>query len=194
MLSNNKLAVDREDQQQTAETDIARAYRVKDDKAIEESDLKKVYVFGVGGDGSNAKPVREGQPMGGHAFGKNNNTPAGDDKNNPSQNAGYSNAYFARTEPAEEHPEDSNFTAKYQDGAPDYDKAQPHPAVKNESPKPDPIERGNGVNDRPHTKETYKEGTADNDETNTPGPNEVPDQQKVGEEMDDPREREHIET
>jgi hypothetical protein len=37
------------------------------------------------------KPAREGQAMGGQSFGKNSNTPAGDDKNNPSQNAGYTN-------------------------------------------------------------------------------------------------------
>src|SRR3982750_1378271 len=71
----------------------------------------------------NAKPIREGQPMGGQNFGRNNNTPAGDDKNNPSQNAGYSNQYFARTEPSEEHPEDTNFKAAYQDGEPDYTSA-----------------------------------------------------------------------
>jgi hypothetical protein len=55
------------------------------------------------------KPVTEGQPMGGQNFGKNNVTPSGDDKNNPSQNAGYTNAYFRRTEPAEEHTESNNF-------------------------------------------------------------------------------------
>jgi hypothetical protein len=56
-----------------------------------------------------AKPVTEGQPMGGHSFGDNNVTPSGDDKNNPSQNAGYTNEYFRRTEPAEEHTESNNF-------------------------------------------------------------------------------------
>ena len=70
------------------------------------------------------KPVREGEPMGGQKFGENNNTYAGDDKNNPSQNAGYTNEYFRRTEPSDEHPEDSNFKVKDQEGSPDYDKAQ----------------------------------------------------------------------
>lgn len=70
------------------------------------------------------KPVREGEPMGGQKFGENNNTYAGDDKNNPSQNAGYTNEYFRRTEPAEEHPENTNFKVKDQEGAPDYDSAQ----------------------------------------------------------------------
>lgn len=72
----------------------------------------------------NTNPVREGQPMGGQKFGESNNTYAGDDKNNPSQNAGYTNEYFRRTEPSDEHPEDSNFKVKDQEGLPDYDKAQ----------------------------------------------------------------------
>ena len=73
---------------------------------------------------SQTKPVREGEPMGGQKFGESGNTYAGDDKNNPSQNAGYSNEYFRRTEPSDEHPEDSNFKVKEQEGLPDYDKAQ----------------------------------------------------------------------
>jgi len=82
------------------------AYAVKEEDGVEEKDLKRSYLFGD----AEMKPVREGQPMGGNSFGENSVTPAGDDKNNPSQNAGYSNAYFGRTEPAEEHPENSNFT------------------------------------------------------------------------------------
>ena len=87
-------------------------------------------------DNSKHNIIKEGQPMGGQNFGKNNNTPAGDDKNNPSQYAGNTNAYLARTEPSEEHPEDSNFTAENQEGAPDYDKAQPHNEAATE-PKPE---------------------------------------------------------
>jgi len=71
-----------------------------------------------------SKPVREGEPMGGQKFGESSNTYAGDDKNNPSQNAGYTNEYFRRTEPSDEHPEDTNFKVKEQEGSPDYDKAQ----------------------------------------------------------------------
>ncbi len=55
---------------------------------------------------------------------------------------------------------------------------------ESEMPKPEKVERGNGENDRPHKSEPYQEGTADNDgqqETNIPGPIELPDQQKVGE-------------
>jgi hypothetical protein len=61
-------------------------------------------------------------------------------------------------------------------------------------PKPEKVERGNGENDRPHKGNTYQEGTADNEsEPNTPGPGEVPDQQKVGE-PDTGDDRDHIET
>lgn len=84
----------------------------------------------------------EGEPMGGHKFGEEGNTtPMGDDKDNPSRYAGYTNGYFARTEPSDEDTANNNFKAGYQQGAPDYEAAQP----------------------------------------NVPGPQEVPDQQKVGE-------------
>lgn len=97
------------------------AYIVNDADGVEEKDLKRSYLFG----GAEMSPVKEGQPMGGESFGENNITPAGDDKNNPSKNAGYSNAYFARTEPADEHPENTNFTPdgenNYQEGTTDND-------------------------------------------------------------------------
>ncbi|RZA02382.1 MAG: hypothetical protein EOP47_07050 [Sphingobacteriaceae bacterium] len=73
---------------------------------------------------SETKPVREGEPMGGQKFGESGNTYAGDDKNNPSQNAGYTNEYFRRTEPSDENTEEINFKVIYQKGSPDYDKAQ----------------------------------------------------------------------
>jgi hypothetical protein len=114
-----------------------------DDDNLEEKDLQRSFTSA-----DDTKPVMEGKPMGGENFGANNVTPSADDKNNPSQNAGYSNAYFARTEPGEEHPENSNF--------------------------------------KPDEENEYQEGTADNDgennaKPNIPGPNELPDQQKVGE-------------
>jgi hypothetical protein len=141
----------------------------------------------------NAKPVREGQPAGGQNFGKNNNTSAANDKNNPSQYAGNSNAYFDRTEPSEEHPESTNFKDSNQEGAPDYDSAQPYSKMNSADPKPEKVERGNGENDRPHKGDTgYQESTDDDDEINIPGPNELPDQQKVGENSED-NERDHIE-
>ncbi|MFD0748850.1 hypothetical protein ACFQZS_01770 [Mucilaginibacter calamicampi] len=95
-----------------ADNGTPNAYVVKDDAGVEEKNLQRSYLFGD----AEMKPVREGQPMGGESFGENNVTPAGDDKNNPSQNAGYSNAYFGRTEPAEEHPENSNFTTDGENG------------------------------------------------------------------------------
>ena len=62
-------------------------------------------------------------------------------------------------------------------------------------PKPEKVERGNGENDRPHKDNgSYQEQQQSNDsQVNIPGPNEVPDQQKVGEGArgDD---RDHIET
>lgn len=83
------------------------------------------------------KPIREGQPMGGQKFGENNNTYAGDDKNNPSQNAGYTNEYFRRTEPADEKTEETNFKVKEQEGSPDYDKAQARMTSADQNEQPD---------------------------------------------------------
>jgi hypothetical protein len=159
------------------------AWRVNDSDNLDENDLR-----GRRGD-SNRHPVMEGKPMGGHNFGKNNLTSTGDDKNNPSQNAGYSNAYFARSEPSEEHPENSNFKPQDQDGRPNYSKAQPS-NITGEMPKPEKVERGNGVNDRPHKGgDAYQEGTADNE--NEPGQSQ--EQQQADERVNDD-EREHIET
>jgi hypothetical protein len=116
-------------------------------------------------DNEETKPVTEGQPMGGENFGANNVTPSGDDKNNPSQNAGYTNAYFRRTQPAEEHTESNNFKPLNQEGSPDYEKAQ--------SGKSDSDEKETESN------QTYEEGTADNDgqsnaEPGRPAPNQPP--------------------
>lgn len=83
------------------------AYRVEDDKNVEEKDL----IRSMAGN-SKTKPIREGQPMGGENFGANNVTPSGDDKNNPSQNAGHGNKYLRRAEPAEEHIENTNLKAQ----------------------------------------------------------------------------------
>jgi hypothetical protein len=172
-FNDDDIAGDRDNQTQTTENIKPNAYRVDDGAGLDEKDLEKSYLFGKGDNPANPT---EGKSEGGQNFGKENLTPAGDDKNNPSQNAGYTNAYFARNEPSDEHPEDSNFTAAGQDGA----------------PKPEKVERGNGENDRPHPQQPYTEGTDDNDGTdgpNIPGPQELPDQQKVGEDDED-----HIET
>lgn len=180
-------------QQQTENTTQPGGRRVDDGAGLNEEDLEKYFLFGKGRNPANPT---EGKGVGGQNFGQENNTPARNDKNNPTQMAGHTNAYFDRNEPSEEHPEDSNFTAPNQDGEPDYSKAQPNnTAMENTEPKPEKVERGNGDNDRPHPQQPYTEGTDDNDGTgnakpNIPGPNELPDQQKVGE--DDGIE--HIET
>jgi hypothetical protein len=178
--------------QSKQENNEPTAWRVEDDANLNEGDLKRsLFVTDT-----DKKPVREGSGEGGQNFGKNNNTPAGNDKNNPSQYAGNTNAYLDRTEPSEEHPENSNFKDKRQEGEPDYSKAQPNSTMTNEEPKPEKVERGDGENDRPHKGNTYYEGTGDNDEeANVPGPDELPDQQKVGEDVDDDTfEKDHIET
>jgi hypothetical protein len=167
-----------------------KAWKVEGDSNLNEHDLERRLFAGS----TEKKPIMEGLGMGGDHFGRNNVTPAGDDKNNPSRYGGYTNAYFARTEPMEEHPEDNNFKTGTQEGRPDYDRAQPYAKITGETPKPEKMERGNGENDRPHKGNTYCEGTVDNEnEPNIPGPNELPDQQKVGEDIDED-EREHIET
>ena len=186
MFEPNEFADDRDNHRQEEKGVEPNAYRIEDEHNLEEKDLKRSFLFGSD-EKLKAHPT-EGQGIGGQSFGKESQTPAGDDKNNPSQNAGYTNAYFARNEPSDEHPEDSNFTARDQEGSPDYSKAQPQ--AENTEPKPEKVERGNGENDRPHPQQPYTEGTDDNDGNNISGPEELPDQQKVGEDDD----RGHIET
>lgn len=96
------------------------------------------------------------------------------------------------TEPLEEHPENNNFKVKEQQGAPDYDKANAISTNESTDPKPEKVERGDGENDRPHKGGSYR----DEDESeNIPGPEELPDQQKVGEDVDDETfKKDHIET
>ena len=151
MLPENEFVNNRDDNSQSA-GNKPNAYKVNDDDDVEASSV------------TDAAPIREGQPMGGHNFGNNNNTPAGDDKNNPSQNAGYSNEYFRRTEPSEEHPENTNFKVDDQDGAPDYNSAH----AQESSPDED-----NGIENHhesdPNPQAPYREGTADNDGKDTDG-------------------------
>ncbi|HEY4323517.1 MAG TPA: hypothetical protein VGN20_06010 [Mucilaginibacter sp.] len=189
-LTDEVFMDDRDNHSKQQKHQQANGYRVDDKGNVEEKNLERSLF--INSQDKN-KPVMEGRAMGGGSFGKNNLTPSGDDKNNPSQYAGHSNAYLALTEPAEEHPEDSNFKVKSQDGTPDYSKAQPRGTTTNETPKPEKVEPGNGENDRPHKGTSYQEGTVDNDEVNIPGPNELPDQQKVGE-GGSSSEKEHIET
>ena len=112
--------------------DKPRAYRVEDDDNLEEKDLKRSYLFGKGKMKSTDAPGMEGQGMGGSKFGQNNLTPAGNDKANPSQNAGYENANFRCNEPLEEHLENSNFVAQERQDSPDKDGGQPNIPGPNE--------------------------------------------------------------
>ena len=128
------------EQDKGSEQSRPNAYRVEDDDNEDEKDLTRF---------DDKRPISEGEPMGGQNFGSNNVTRAGNDPANPAKNSGNSNGYFKRTEPAEEHPENSNF--------------------------------------KPGEQAVYNEGTVDNDgeaddKPNIPGPGELPDQQKVGEE------------
>jgi hypothetical protein len=178
----SKTYLDDAEQHSDNNSDKPNAWRVEDDKNLNQEKLERNL---YGKSEQNMKPVTEGQGMGGHNFGKNNNTFAGNDKNNPSQYAGNTNAYFDRVEPLEEHTENTNFKVQSQEGEPDYNKAQAYANWNSAEPKPEKVERGDGDNDRPHKGNTYQEGTADNEsEPNIPGPNEVPDQQKVGEDED----------
>lgn len=92
------------------------------------------------------RKAMEGEGMGGHRFDQDGDTPMGDDKDNPSRNAGYTNGYFSRTGPSDEDTANNNFKAAGQEGQADYGAAHGSP--------------------------------------NTPGPQEVPDQQKVGEDTE----------
>ena len=131
------------------------ASRVDSDKNLEEKDLQRHYLFGKGKMKSVDDPGMEGKGMGGHHFGEHNLTFAGDDEANPSQNAGYDNAYFRRNEPAEEHPEDSNFTP---------DDEEEVPNIPGPLELPDQQKVGeNKPKQAPNPQQEYREGTADND-------------------------------
>ena len=112
-------------QQESKKEDQPTGYRVEDDDNLEEKDLKRSALFGTGEMKKTTDRGMEGQGMGGEKFGENNLTPAGNDQDNPAQNAGENNAYFKRKQPAEEHPENENFKAgeqaTYQEGTADDD-------------------------------------------------------------------------
>lgn len=130
MLFNEKNWQD-EQNGRSAEEDKATGYRADNGDGTEEKDLKGNPLFGRG----EMREVKEGQPMGGQSFGQDGNpTPTGDDKDNPSRNAGYTNGYFARTKPSEEYTANNNFKAPEQQGEPDYDNARPNVAGPQEVP------------------------------------------------------------
>lgn len=146
--------------------DKPNAYRVDDDKNLEEKDLKRTYLFGHAKMKSVDDPGMEGQGMGGQSFGENNLTPAGSDEANPPQNAGEGNAYFRRTQPAEEHPEDENFTARDQEGGPG-SKTSEYYNIPGPQELPDQQKVGENITQQdrhaPNPQEEYREGTADDD-------------------------------
>lgn len=165
------------------------AYRIEDDSNLEEKDLRKTtFMFGTE-EKSGDEPGMEANGAGGQNFGENNNTPAGDDKNNPSQNAGYGNEYFKRTEPSEEHPEHNNFKDPNQLGQPNYTQATGAASTGQSDEENEGPELEESDDNKNEQNLAYQEGTADNDgaETGTnsdgdvAGYGELPEQQKVGE-------------
>jgi hypothetical protein len=137
----------------------ARGYKVEDDDNLEEKDLKRHYLFGEAHMADPDTPGHESESYGGQNFGKSNVTTSGDDSANPSRHAGYTNDYFKRTEPSEEHPENNNFKPAFQEG--------------------EPTQTGEGHSGNTNV---YQEGTADYDggtQRDQPA-NANPDQNKIG--------------
>ncbi len=165
MVTENKPAEKSQTAKPSQDTSRPNAYRVDDDKNLEEKDLKTRYLFGEGKMKSPDDPGMEGKGMGGQNFGENNLTPSGNDEANPPRNAGEGNAYFRRTQPAEEHPEDENFVPKNQEGAPGKDDDQPNIAGPGELPDQQKVGEKENRDDshKPNPQEEYREGTADED-------------------------------
>ncbi len=120
MVSESETAEKEKPAEQPISSGRPNAYRVGDDKNLEEKDLKRAYLFGHAKMKNANDPGMEGQGMGGHSFGEDNLTPAGSDEANS--------------------PEDENFTLHDKDSGPG----------------------------------------SETSEVNIPGPQELPDQQKVG--------------
>jgi hypothetical protein len=187
ILSDNEFQNDDHNPEQY-DNNKPNAYRVDDNDNLTEEDLQHGYPTSKDDMKSPDDPGMEGKGMGGENFGQNNLTPSGNDKANPSQTTGNNNAYFARTQPAEEHPENSNFTDPNQAGQSNYGQvmdATTQTGQSDEQPESDTDK--NTSTGKPNPQQPYREGTADDDgnsdkkQNNIPGPNELPDQQKVGE-------------
>lgn len=165
MVSENDTSANNNPENQAARPDKPEAYRVEDDDNLEEKDLKRSYLFGDAKMKDANAPGMEGQGMGGQNFGNNNLTPAGNDEANPPRNAGEDNAYFRRTQPAEEHPEDENFVPKDQEGGPGKQKAESNIPGPQELPDQQKVGEENADQGeyRPNPQQSYQEGTADND-------------------------------
>ena len=184
MIPNNNSVLHEDTIRTEQEENKPNAYRVDDDDNLEESDLKRSFLFGDSETKSTNDPGMEGKAMGGQKFGENNITPAGNDAANPSQLVGNNNEYFRRTQPAEEHPENSNFKPAEQQGSPDYNKSI---KALNTTEDGEQAQNQSDHDQSPHPQQPYQQGTADDDgdnnktQPNIPGPSELPDQQKVGE-------------
>lgn len=142
----------------------SRIERVVSEDGPDEEQLRRHYLFGSAETKKTNVAGMEGQGMGGQNFGRNNLTPAGNDRGNPPRYAGEHNAYFSRTEPMEEHPEDENFKAPKdeQPGDEDQDPKIPGPQ---ELPEQQKVGEASGTRDdrHPRPEQGYKEGTVDND-------------------------------
>jgi hypothetical protein len=150
----------------------AGGYKVEDDDNLEEKDLKRTF---LGGEDANPdQPGYESHGMGGESFGEVSETRSGDDLANPSRNAGYSNDYFKRTEPLQEHPENQNFTTKEQEGEPDMNQGKEEVPGYREDPEQQKV-GGVEVEGVEDDHNTTQEGTSDSDG----------DQQKVNQDDSD---------
>jgi hypothetical protein len=174
-LNNQPLPNTPEDVRQHDDTKPS-ATRVDDDGNADEASLKRNYI--IGGEMKNANaPGMEGEGMGGHKFGHENHPPTGDDPANPSRNAGYTNGYLARTEPLQERPEDNNFKAQHQQGEPNYQTAKsPEPNKDNQQEQ----QNTDGQSNTEHDEQHHHRQDYGSDAPEIPGPNEKPEQQKVG--------------
>jgi hypothetical protein len=164
------------------------AYEVKDDDNLEEKDLRRTFLFGKGDEEKQGnEPGLEGSPAGGQRFGESNNTPSGDDNNNPSQFVGYDNAYLSRDEPSEDIPQDNNFKDPNQLGQPNYAQAADaantgQSDTENTGPTKDQDpDVADATDHKNEQNQIYQDGNANGSDINIPGPSELPDQQKVGE-------------
>ncbi|EHQ26068.1 hypothetical protein [Mucilaginibacter paludis] len=176
-LQDEELLNAQDEQQEQNTHTTPTAERIDDDNA-DEASLKRNYIIGGEMKDANA-PGMEGEGMGGEQFGGSSQPPTGDDPANPSRNAGYSNGYFSRTEPLEEDTENNNFKDQSQQGEPNYQQAQPGEDADEEQ------SAGEQGNTSEPGKADYKEEEQSGPDygSNSPevaGPNEVPDQQKVG--------------
>lgn len=168
MINGKENVVKNKPGQNEPNSSGTNAYRVEDNDNLEEKDLKRTYLFGDAKMKSTNEPGMEGQGMGGQNFGENNITPAGNDKDNPPQNAGENNAYFKRTQPAEEHPEDENFVAQNQQGGPGKNENEPNIPGPQELPDQQKVgeDKDEGNKQRPNPQQEYQEGTSDDDGEN----------------------------